>query len=230
MYYLLLFILMFIVYDLTESKRSKGGSSSYKRSKDSKTHSTTKCSSSSSKCTCSNRPYEVKIGSDSRGFEDSYSGPYQLNANNNNYYGNEEIYCYDYMVARVENKYSTCSSASLDYVIIGINQNTAACQKIECSTYQKMLYSYNCDCGCSSGRSSDCCSVTVTRDYKMGLIGIKITFERPIDKNNDEQAVTICLRNIDELSSSTGLISYYMKDTNAFACDSYDIPNFCDGL
>ena len=222
-------ILFSLIAKISNSKRSSKGSSSTKRSKDSRSHSTTKCSSSSSKCTCENRPYEVKIGSDSRGFEDYYAGPYQLTSQHG-YYGNEEIYCYDYLVARVEGKYSTCSSASLDYIVIGINSNTAECSKIECSTYQQMLYSYNCDCGCSSGKSSDCCTVSVTRDSRLSLIGIKIEFERPIDKNNDEQEVTICLRNIDELVSSEGLVSYYMTDTNAFACDSYDIPNFCDGM
>ena len=213
------------------NKKKKGGtqSNSYSYGYDQQVHSTTSCSSSSSKCDCSNRAYEVKIGSEDRGFESNYMGPYQLTYAK----GNAEVYCYDYLVTRVKGRGNECSKKSLLSVIIGINTRKAECSKISCKKYRKMIYSAECDCGHSSGscgKATKCCTTSVAEESRNKILGVKFQFKKAINKNNDAQKVTICLKNIDEIDYRAGLIAYYMTDTGGFACDEYDIPKFCDGM
>ena len=206
--------------------KKKGGTQSknYKYGYDSQKHSTTACSSSSTKCNCDNRAYEVKIGSENNGFESYYSGPYQLGS----YYGPGEVYCYEYLVTRVKGRYNQCAQKSLQSVIIGINTRKASCNQISCKKYRRMIYSANCECGSNYGCNS-CCSVSVASESRLNVLGVKFSFKKEINKNNDAQAVTICVNNIYELDYGKGLIAYYMTDTGGFACDEYDIPKFCDG-
>ena len=209
------------------NRNRRGGSrnrQSRKRSVDYNQHNTRSCNSATTKCTCENRPYEVKTGNDQYGFDDQYnqySGPIITT----DYSGNT-VSCFHYTVARIENKYDLCSDKTLKSVIIGLDPTKASCQKMGCSDYQNVVSSMSCKCGCSK-----CCTTSIASDTSLNIYGVKFTFSYAIDTNSQEVELEICLKGSNHnMLYGGGLIAFSSTDTSGFACDSYNIPNFCDGM
>lgn len=210
-------------YSRRKNRRGNRGGGSYSRQRDTTSHSTRSCSSSSSECRCENRPYELKTGNNYYGIDDTgygYRGPIERTV-----YGEKQT-CFHYTVARIEGKYDLCSDKSLKSVIIGLDPAKASCKQMGCSGYQHVVASMKCTCGC--GR---CCSTSIASDRSLNIYGVKFTFEYSIDTSSQEIELEICLKGSNhQMLYGGGLVAFSSTDTTGFACDAYNIPNFCDGM
>ena len=220
LYLILFFLYVSIFVDIRNGRRLRR--SWRKRGYDAghaSSHRTRSCSTSSSKCTCENRPYEVKIGNDELGFNDDYSGPIESGT-----IGGDKVYCYHYTVARVRNRVDRCSDTTLNAIIIGLDPEVSKCQISSCNGYKNMIVSQSCSCSCRK-----CCKTSIAKG-PMNIYGAKYKFLTAIDTDYQEQELSLCILKVDEVSPAGGLIAYYSTPTSGFTCDSYDIPNFCEGM
>ena len=107
---------------------------------------TVSCGSSGTRCTCDDKAYEVFLGTDDLGYDYDYSGPWIKD-------GEDDVFCYDYTIARTEEATDRCSDETLDSIIIGINPDYEDCGSISCSAFKSMIHSAYCECDCGS----NCC-------------------------------------------------------------------------
>ena len=196
------FIAFVLLLSTPEGRRRRRRSDSTTRS----------CGSSGTRCTCEDRAFEVIYGLDQ---------PYYSPRQDLYRYG-PDVWCFDYIVARTEDPSSRCLGEDLNHIVMAVDPQYEGCSDITCSTYRTMVVEAGCICPCGC---YPCCTTALGYDRDTGISGVKFAFMRPIQTDDDEMQIFICVRGTSD--TQPGLVAYYGVGTYAYSCDHYDVPAFC---
>ena len=130
----------------------------------------------------------------------------------------EDVYCFNAIVTRTEASSDLCSGEDLEHVVFAVDSNHYDL----CASYCTSL------AGCSCNTDAGCCATSIEYNASMGLTGIEVSFSTPIEKDDDEVEVHICLDGISETESS--VMAFYGVGIYANAYDQYEMDAFCPGV
>ena len=167
-------------------------------------------------CDCENRAFDVIYGAGISGYK----------PRNNTEYG-DNVWCFDYAVARTKDGVDTCSAAALDHVLFTVDNEYQGCQDMCTCTYRSMVRGAGCECAGDDG----CCDTVIGSDPYTQYTGVQFSFDRLGSCFQDgEESVTVwmCVEGVSETMS--GLVGFYAPSTYSYTCDNYEVPAYCAGV